>query len=103
MFQQMDAPVLGVIENMSLHVCSECGHESSPFGRGGARALAREMGLAMLGELPLVRQVREAADGGTPIVAADPSHPVSRIFGEIAERVLVQLRESAAAARHEAS
>lgn len=96
MFQQMDAPVLGVIENMSLHVCPSCGHESAPFGHGGARTLAREMGLAILGELPLERHVREAGDGGTPIVAAEPSHPVSRAFGEIAERILVRLRESQA-------
>lgn len=96
MFQQMDAPVLGVIENMSLHVCPSCGHESAPFGHGGARTLAREMGLAILGELPLERHVREAGDVGTPIVAAEPSHPVSRAFGEIAERILVRLRESQA-------
>jgi ATP-binding protein involved in chromosome partitioning len=99
MFRQMDAPVLGVI----VHVCSACGHESSPFGRGGALALAREMHLPLLGELPLVRDVRAAADGGTPIVAADSSHPVSRAFGEIAERVLVRLRETAASAQPRAT
>jgi len=97
MFQQMNAPVLGLIENMSVHVCSACGHESSPFGRGGARKLANDMGIPVLGELPLLRRVREAGDAGLPVVAADPSHAVSRTFGEIAERVLVRLRETDAA------
>jgi ATP-binding protein involved in chromosome partitioning len=103
MFRQMDAPVLGVIENMSVHVCDACGHESAPFGRGGARTLAREMGLAVLGELPLARHVREAGDDGTPIVAANPSHPVSRAFGEIAERILVRLSEASLIPDHPAS
>jgi len=97
MFQQMQAPVLGVIENMSFHVCSGCGERSEPFGHGGARRMATEFGVPLLGEVPLVRAVREAADRGTPIVAADPSHPQSRAFGEIAERVLVRLRETVAA------
>jgi ATP-binding protein involved in chromosome partitioning len=96
MFAQMKAPVLGMIENMSLHVCSECGHESTPFGSGGATALARELDVTVLGQLPLVRAMREAADDGVPLVVADPSHPASRAFGEIAERVLMRLRETAA-------
>jgi ATP-binding protein involved in chromosome partitioning len=97
MFQQMGAPVLGVIENMSFHTCPACGARNEPFGHGGARKLAAEMGVPLIGEVPLVRLVREAADRGTPIVAADPAHPQSRAFGEIAERVLVRLREAASA------
>jgi ATP-binding protein involved in chromosome partitioning len=96
MFQQMNAPVLGVIENMSFHRCPSCGERSEPFGHGGARRMAADLGIPLLGELPLVRGVQEAADRGVPIVAADPSHPQSRAFGEIAERVLVRLRETAA-------
>jgi ATP-binding protein involved in chromosome partitioning len=96
MFRQMNAPVLGVIENMSLHTCPECGHESTPFGHGGAEALSRELGIPLLGRLPLVRAIREAGDGGTPIVAAQPSHPQSRAFREIAERVLIRLSEARA-------
>jgi ATP-binding protein involved in chromosome partitioning len=99
MFEQMHAPVLGVIENMSFHTCPSCGAVSEPFGRGSARRLAEEVGVPLLGEVPLVRVVREAADRGTPIVAAEPSHPQSRAFREIAERVLVRLREAASGPR----
>jgi ATP-binding protein involved in chromosome partitioning len=100
MFRQVNAPVLGVIENMSFHVCSGCGARAEPFGHGGGAAMARELGVPFLGELPLVRAVREAGDRGVPIVAADPSHPVSRAYREIAERVLVRVDE---AARREAA
>jgi ATP-binding protein involved in chromosome partitioning len=97
MFQQMNAPVLGVIENMSFHRCPSCGTVSEPFGHGGARRLAQETGLPLLGEVPLARVIREAGDQGAPIVVADPANPQSRAFGEIAERVLVRLREAASA------
>jgi len=96
MFQQMGAPVLGVIENMSYHRCPSCGAVSEPFGHGGARRLAEETGVPLLGEVPLARGIRESADAGAPIVVADPAHPQSRAFCEIAERVLVRLRETAA-------
>jgi ATP-binding protein involved in chromosome partitioning len=95
MFRQVGAPVLGVIENMSYHVCPGCGARAELFGHGGGGAMAREAGVPFLGELPLVRAVREAGDRGTPIVAAEPSHPVSRAYREIAERVLVRLDEAA--------
>jgi ATP-binding protein involved in chromosome partitioning len=94
MFRQMDAPVLGVIENMSVHVCPGCGARAEIFGHGGGAAMAREAGLPLLGEIPLVRAVREAGDRGVPIVAAEPSHPQSRAFREIAERILVRLAET---------
>ncbi|HWP66128.1 MAG TPA: Mrp/NBP35 family ATP-binding protein [Candidatus Limnocylindria bacterium] len=97
MFQQMNAPVLGVIENMSFHRCPSCGAVSEPFGHGGARRLAEETGVPLLGEVPLARGIREAGDRGAPIVVADPTHPQSRAFFEIAERVLVRLREAASA------
>jgi ATP-binding protein involved in chromosome partitioning len=103
MFQQMGAPVLGVIENMSFHVCPACGSRNEPFGHGGARRLAQETGLPLLGEVPLVRVVREAADRGVPIVVADPAHPQSRAMGEIAERVLVRLRDAASAPQAQTS
>jgi ATP-binding protein involved in chromosome partitioning len=94
MFQQVHAPVLGVIENMSFHVCPGCGARAELFGHGGGAAMAREAGLPVLGEIPLVRAVREAGDRGLPIVAADPAHPQSRAFREIAERVLMRLAEA---------
>lgn len=94
MFRQVDTPVLGIIENMSFHVCPGCGARADLFAHGGGAAMAREAGVPFLGEVPLVRAIREASDAGTPLVAAEPAHPQSRAFFEIAERVLVRLAES---------
>src|SRR5439155_882794 len=84
-FRQVNAPVLGLIENMSFHVCPGCGERAELFGHGGGAATAREAGIPLLGEVPLVRAIREASDRGLPLVAAEPSHPQSRAFREIAE------------------
>jgi ATP-binding protein involved in chromosome partitioning len=94
MFRQMHAPVLGVIENMSYHLCPGCGTRAELFGHGGGAAMARDLGVPFLGEVPLAREVCEAGDTGLPIVAAAPASPQSRAFHEIAERVLVRLREA---------
>jgi ATP-binding protein involved in chromosome partitioning len=98
MFRQMNAPVLGLVENMSWHLCPGCGARTELFGHGGGAEVAREVGIPVLGEIPLVTAIREASDRGLPIVAADPAHPQSRAFRELAERVLVRL---AAAERSE--
>jgi ATP-binding protein involved in chromosome partitioning len=94
MFRQMHAPVLGVIENMSYHLCPGCGARAELFGHGGGAAMARELGVPFLGEVPLDRSLREAADRGLPLVAAAPSSPQSRAFHEIAERILIRLEEA---------
>jgi len=94
MFHQVNAPVLGLIENMSYHLCPGCGARSELFGHGGGAAMARQLGVPFLGEIPLARSVREAGDRGLPIVAAEPASPLGRAFHEIAERVLVRLREA---------
>ena len=94
MFRQMHAPVLGVIENMSYHLCPGCGARAELFGHGGGAAMARELGVPFLGEVPLARDVCEAGDRGLPIVVGAPSSPQSRAFHEIAERVLVRLKEA---------
>jgi len=94
MFKQMHAPVLGIIENMSYHLCPGCGARAELFGHGGGAAMARELGVPFLGEVPLDRAVREAGDHGLPIVAAAPSSPQGRVFHELAERVLVRLEEA---------
>jgi ATP-binding protein involved in chromosome partitioning len=94
MFRQMHAPVLGLVENMSYHLCPGCGARADLFGHGGGAAMAREAGIPFLGEIPLVTAVREAGDRGLPIVAADPAHPQSRAFRELAERVLFRLSEA---------
>ena len=94
MFRQVNAPVLGLIENMSYHLCPGCGARADLFGHGGGAAMAREANIPVLGEVPLVRAIREAGDAGLPLVAAQTSHPQSRAFREIAERVLVRLAEA---------
>jgi ATP-binding protein involved in chromosome partitioning len=94
MFRQVHAPVLGVIENMSYHLCPGCGARADVFGHGGGARMAAEAGVPLLGEIPLVRAIREAGDAGTPIVARDPAHPQSRAFHEIAERLLVRLADA---------
>jgi ATP-binding protein involved in chromosome partitioning len=101
MFRQVGAPVLGLIENMSYHVCPGCGERAHVFAHGGGAALAREAGIPLLGEIPLLTAIREASDRGLPLVAAAPSHPQSRAFREIAERVLVRLAEADRAAGRE--
>jgi len=87
MFAQVKTPVLGVVENMSGYVCSQCGTEDPIFGRGGADALAERFGVPLLARIPLVTAVREGGDSGHPIVVAAPEHPVSALFRVLAERV----------------
>jgi ATP-binding protein involved in chromosome partitioning len=91
MFQQVNAPVLGVIENMSYHICSGCGERAEIFGHGGGEGMAKQFQIPLLGEIPLVRDVREAADAGKPIVMAQPQHPQSQAFRAIAERVMAEI------------
>ena len=94
MFRQVKAPILGIVENMSFHICSGCGTRADIYGHGGGARMAQEFGVPLLGEVPLVRAICEAGDAGVPIVAREPSHPQSRAFREIAERVLVRLAEA---------
>jgi ATP-binding protein involved in chromosome partitioning len=91
MFEKVRVPVLGVMENMSIHVCSQCGHEEAIFGEGGAERMAAEYGIHLLGRLPLDRRIRENADGGHPSVIADPEGAVARTYREIARRVAARL------------
>ena len=91
MFAKVNVPILGVVENMSLHVCSECGHEEPIFGHGGGQAVAQEYGTKILGQLPLAMTIREQSDGGEPTVVGDPDGGIAQQFGEIAMRMLEQL------------
>ena len=93
MFQQVHAPVLGVIENMSYHLCSGCGHRAELFGHGGGAAMAQQFHIPFLGEIPLVRDIREAGDTGVPIVVAQREHPQSQAFRAIAQRLVVEVSE----------
>jgi ATP-binding protein involved in chromosome partitioning len=91
MFQKVSIPVLGVVENMSTHVCSKCGHEEPIFGAGGGARMAEQYGVALLGALPLDIRIREETDAGRPTVVADPDGPVGRAYLETARRAAARL------------
>ena len=91
MFEKLQVPVFGVIENMSYFICPHCGERTDVFGHGGAKAAAEELGLDFLGELPLDVHVRESGDSGVPIIEADPDSPVAQVFMEIARRVAARV------------
>jgi ATP-binding protein involved in chromosome partitioning len=88
MFRKTGTPVLGIVENMSTHICSNCGHEEHIFGHGGAEKEAERIGVPFLGAIPLDRSIREAGDGGAPIVAARPNSPQAGAFRDIAEALI---------------
>jgi ATP-binding protein involved in chromosome partitioning len=87
MFDKLNVPVFGVIENMSYFVCPHCGERTDIFGHGGAQRAADDMGLEFLGEVPLDMQTRVGGDTGVPIVQSAPESPQARAFFEVAERV----------------
>jgi ATP-binding protein involved in chromosome partitioning len=87
MFQRVDVPVFGIVENMSWFECPHCGKPSTLFGSGGGERLAAEMGLPLLGQIPFYPQVLEAGDRGQPIVVADPASSAARALVQIADRV----------------
>ncbi|WP_027256341.1 Mrp/NBP35 family ATP-binding protein [Leisingera aquimarina] len=88
MFRKMNVPVLGMIENMSTHICSNCGHEEHVFGHGGVAQEANKLNVPLLGEVPLHLDVRLAGDNGTPIVAAQPDSAQARVFLDIATQLV---------------
>jgi ATP-binding protein involved in chromosome partitioning len=91
MFRKTEVPVLGIVENMSLFICPNCGHEAHIFGHGGARETAAQLGVDFLGEIPLVQAIRETSDAGTPIVAQAPHGPEARAFLTLAQKVAEKL------------
>jgi ATP-binding protein involved in chromosome partitioning len=99
MFNQVNTPILGVIENMSTYECPECGEREDLFGSGGGTRLEKDFGAPLLGRIPLVCELRASGDAGEPLVVAEPEHPVSRAMLDIARKVL----EAIAAERAEAS
>lgn len=99
MFQDANVPVLGVVDNMSYHLCRGCGRRTEIFGHGGSAALAERLGIPVLGSLPLDRTLRESGDRGIPILAADPDHPLSDTFLGIARGVEARLAELASPAK----
>ncbi|QTF94421.1 iron-sulfur cluster carrier protein ApbC [Halomonas sp. BM-2019] len=97
MFRKVKVPVLGVVENMSLHVCSNCGHAEPIFGEGGGERIAAEYQARLLGRLPLALSIREQVDGGRPTVVAEPDGEVTATFRDMARQVAEQVRGQQAA------
>jgi len=95
MFEKVGIPILGIIENMSVHVCSKCGHEERIFGEGGGERMGKDYDVEMLGALPLDINIRQQADSGKPTVVSDPDGPVSAIYKQVARRVAVKIAEKA--------
>jgi ATP-binding protein involved in chromosome partitioning len=93
MFEKVGIPILGVVENMSIHTCSKCGHEEHIFGEGGGARMAADYGLDVLGSLPLAMQIREQADSGKPTVVSDPDGRVAEIYRDIARKVAVKIAD----------
>jgi ATP-binding protein involved in chromosome partitioning len=95
MFEKVGVPVLGVVENMSVHVCSNCGHVEHIFGADGGRRMAAEYGVDYLGGLPLSLSIREQADAGRPTVVADPDGEIAGIYKTVARSVAVKIAQRA--------
>ncbi|HEY1997639.1 iron-sulfur cluster carrier protein ApbC [Paraburkholderia sp.] len=95
MFEKVGIPILGIVENMSMHICSNCGHEEHIFGAGGGERMAQEYGVDALGSLPLDIAIREQADSGKPTVVADPEGRVAEIYRTIARKVAIHIAERA--------
>lgn len=93
MFEKVNIPILGIVENMSTHVCPNCGHESHIFGEGGANRMASDYKVDLLGQIPLDIDIRQQADSGSPTVVASPNSKVAGIYRQIARRVAVKLAE----------
>ena len=91
MFEKVEVPVLGVIENMSIHICSKCGHEEHIFGQGGGSSMAEQYDVDFLGALPLDMSIREGTDTGKPSVVAEPDGRIADIYREIARRTTAKL------------
>jgi ATP-binding protein involved in chromosome partitioning len=91
MFEKVEVRVLGVVENMSVHVCSNCGHAEHIFGSGGGARMAQQYGVQFLGELPLDIRIREEADGGSPTVVADPQSARAQAYFKMARRAAARL------------
>jgi ATP-binding protein involved in chromosome partitioning len=91
MFKKVSVPVLGIIENMGVHICSNCGHAEHIFGEGGGKALAEANQIEFLGSLPLARQIRDDADKGKPTVVAEPEGTVALLYRNIARTMAARL------------
>jgi len=95
MFEKVGVPILGIVENMAVHVCSNCGHAEHIFGEGGGQRMASQYGVDYLGALPLAMSIREQADSGRPTVVADPDGEIATIYKNVARQVAVTVAQKA--------
>lgn len=95
MFEKVDIPILGIVENMSTHICSNCGHAEAIFGTGGGEKMCADYDVEFLGALPLTMSIREQTDSGTPTVVAEPDGQVAIIYKAIARKVAIKVAEKA--------
>lgn len=95
MFEKVGIPILGIVENMSTHICSNCGHAEPIFGAGGGERMCSEYGVDFLGALPLTMSIRQQADSGKPTVVADPDGAIAAIYKEIARKIAIKVAEKA--------
>jgi ATP-binding protein involved in chromosome partitioning len=95
MFKKVDIKIIGVVENMSTHICSQCGHEEHIFGAGGGEKMCSEYGTEFLGGLPLDINIREQTDSGAPTVVQDPDGAIARVYKQIARRLAVKVADMA--------
>ena len=91
----MSVPIVGVVENMAIHICSQCGHAEHIFGEGGGERMCRDYNVPFLGSLPLDIRIRENADSGRPTVVADPDGPIAQVYKEIARKTAVFVAQKA--------
>ncbi len=94
MFEKVGIPILGIVENMSTHICSKCGHAEPIFGAGGGERMSQDYGVDLLGQLPLDIGIRQQADSGKPTVVSDPDGEVTAIYKTIARKIAVKIAES---------
>ena len=95
MFEKVGIPILGIVENMSTHICSNCGHAEAIFGEGGGQKMCADFGVDFLGALPLTMSIREQTDSGRPTVVADPDGAVAVIYKQIARKIAISVAEKA--------
>jgi ATP-binding protein involved in chromosome partitioning len=91
MYQKLNIPTLGIVENMSFFVCPDCGHESEIFGRGGGERMAGELDVPFLGRIPIYQPIREGSDAGVPLAISEPDSPAARAFVAVAERTAAEI------------
>jgi ATP-binding protein involved in chromosome partitioning len=91
MYQKLNIPTLGIVENMSYYACPSCGHESDIFGRGGGERMAQQLEVPFLGKIPIYQPIREGGDSGVPLVIAEPESPAGKAFIAVAERAAAEI------------